>query len=115
MGLTKDFLTMLTATVTLKRASGTDAWGNETYDAPTLHPAFIDPGSTSLGSGEEGGQREGHTVTRRQVITDALGIKPTDILAFDGIDHTVTEVNTVKDEFGDDLYQTLSVEDQKKG
>lgn len=115
MGLDADFLAMLEATVTWKPVSGKDAWGNETYGTPTSQKAFIGDTTATFGNGTEGGQQDRTGVGTTEITMDALGVSVGDILIFGGVDHTVTEVVTTKDEFGNDLYQTVTVENQKKG
>lgn len=115
MGLDADFLSMLEATVTWKAVTGTDAWGNETYGPSSVQRAFIGDTTTSFGVGTEGSQQDRTAVKTTEVIMDALGVSVGDVLTFGAADHTVTEVVTAKDEFGDDLFQTITVENQKKG
>lgn len=115
MGLDRDFLAMLTAPIDLKRNTGTDLWGNETYAVAEAHKGYIAESTSSYGGGEKGGEQDKKAVTTTQVMTDALGIEVGDIIAFGGLDRSVTSVETVKDETGADLYQMSTVEDQKKG
>jgi hypothetical protein len=115
MGLDRDFLEMLTASVEWKPKAAKDKWGNETYGAPVPLKAFIESVTTQYGIGDQGGQRESETVNETQIIVDAVGVKVDDQITYDDTAHTVTQVETPKDEFGDDLYQLLTVQNQKKG
>ena len=115
MGLPRDFLALLRARVVWKHASGKDAWGNETYAPPRTIQANLGSVSESFGTGENGERQEGTRVRTRDVMTDAVGVSVGDVLVIDSADWWVTDVSTESDEDGSDLYQDITVEDQKKG
>lgn len=115
MGLDAGFLSMLEASVVLEKRTDKDKWGNEQYAAPTTERAFIGAVVSGYGEGEVGGQREGKAVRRVDIIMDAVGVTMESRVSFDGDQWYVTQVETVKDEVGNDLYQNVTVEDQKKG
>lgn len=115
MGLDAGFLAMLEASVLLELKTGKDKWGNEEYAAPTTQRAFIGPVVSGYGDGEVGGQQEKKSVRRCDLIMDSVGATLESRLTFDGVPWYVAQVETVKDELGNDLYQNVTVEDQKKG
>lgn len=115
MGLDAGFLQMLTAPVGLRRRTGKDQWGNEVHGAVEQQRGYIATSTTSYGDGTQGGQTQKKAVVRREVLMDALGITVEDILVIDGVECGVEEVQTEKDEVGDDLYQTITVVNEKKG
>lgn len=115
MGLDAAFLSMLTASVQAERRTGKDQWGNETYSAATTEKAFIDTTTFQFGTGTPGEQKDKRAVGTTPIIMDAVGISVGDRITFDGVPRTVTEVETIKDEFGNDLFQNVTVENQKKG
>lgn len=115
MGLDAGFLSMLNASVTLEKRIGKDKWGNEQYAPPTPERAFIGPVSSGYGDGEVGGQQERKTVRSTDLIMDAVGVTTESRITFDGVPWWATQVETVKDELGNDLFQNVTVEDQKKG
>lgn len=115
MGLDAGFLAMLEATVVVERKTGRDKWGNETYDAPTTERTFIGPITTNYGDGEMGKQQEKKSVRSTELIMDSVGVTLESRLTFGGGTWYVSQVETVNDELGNDLYQNVTVEDQKKG
>lgn len=115
MGLDRDFLTMLQAPFVLERRIGEDLWGNDAYDDPEEHNAYIEPATVTFGTGDSGGRQEKKAVAETQMITDAIGIQLEDRVTFDSTAYIVTGVENVRGEFGEDLYQTVTVENQKRG
>lgn len=116
MGLDAGFLSMLQAKADLQRWQGKDNWGNEQYLAPETIQCFINEQSRGLGGlASENQTGEQPYEDSQEVYTDSLGIKPMDKLIWDGTDHWVTEVATLKDEFGDDLFQTVTTSTTRRG
>lgn len=117
MGLSQDFLAMLEARVTVEWFTGQDKWGNDTYSAPVEGVrAYVEPSSTSFGTDDGLGKQDGRTVTQQRLMTDALGIAPKDKVTLeDGRVLHVTDVETAKDEFGDDLYQMITGTTAQRG
>lgn len=115
MGLDADFLALLTGTVVLKRDTGEDTWGNETFGAPETLKAFVSDEEATYGSADEGGEQEKEVVKTASVLLDAVGAKIGDHLVHNNVEYTVTGVTTYRDEFGADLYQSVSIENQQKG
>lgn len=115
MGLDRDFLEMLTAPVVVERWVGADQWGNDTYSAPTTEVSFIDSSSVTFAVPEEGDRTSATPSATTSLLMDGIGIKPRDKITYDAIAHWVVNVDTAKDEFGADLFSTVTVSTTKRG
>lgn len=116
MGLDADFLSMLETTVTLKRNTGHDQWGNETYDVDQSIQCYIMPSDESLGGGDNHEREDGERVVRSDLIIDALDVKVKDKITLPGAIVTyVVGVQTYSDELGADLYQQITVSTSERG
>jgi hypothetical protein len=120
MGLDKDFLAMLEAEATLERFDQKDMWGNDSYLAPETIVCFVEPTNReywvsrqhrSVGRDQ---LQQTRYITQYQLITDAVGIVPGDKLTVQGGLSYVAQAETTNDEFGQTLYQTVSLTDQKE-
>ena len=114
MGLDRDFLSMLSARVRLEKKMGSDQFGNDTYALGVEHAAYVESASSRFGNDEEARKTKDPNITA-SVITDAIGVAPGDRFLIGGSYHWVSEVETMKDEFGNDLYQTSQVTTTKRG
>lgn len=116
MGLDRDFLSMLTADVSLERNLGEDLFGNENYSAPETIPAYVANADTAFGSQDGQGQQDTPTVASVSLTTDAEGIKVKDRFTIPSGDvYYVSSATTGHDEFGQPLYQTVQGQTERRG
>ena len=115
MPLDQGFLDMLQGVVSLERKTGADQWGNDTYAAPTVERAYIDPSTVTFGGERSSDRQESTPTASTSLIMDGIGVEPGDKITFDSIPRWVEQVETTKDEFGVDLYQTITVTTTKRG
>lgn len=84
MPMPPEIKALLPGVITLERYEGEDQWGNDTYHDPeTGIPAFVESTTQSLGTTEAGTQHS-RLVTTYSIITDAIGIKPGDLITLPG-------------------------------
>lgn len=117
MGLDAGFISLLTMRMSWEANTGRDQWGNETYAAAVPNtPCFVTSQTSDFGSHDGQNKSEGDTVTRVEVLTDALGVKIKDRLTLpNGKVVFVTNVDTPQDESGADLMHTINAETAQKG
>ena len=114
MGLDRDFLAMLTATVQREAYAGEDTWGNATYAAATPLACFLNEDVTTFGA-VDGERQEGVTVVTGTFICDAGGAALRDKVTVAGAVGYVTQVETARAADGSPLYLTVTVESTEKG
>ena len=115
MGLDRDFLSLLTASVGYESALEKDTWGNTGYTPLEPVACFIDAANATYGRAVPESFKESQQTATATIYLDAAGAKIGDRITFDSKQHWVTDLVTFKDEFGDDLLQVVTVTDQKKG
>ena len=117
MGLDRDFLTMLEGRMVVERFTGEDEWGNDTYDVPmTDVPTYIETTILTQGAQDGQGKQDTRIITTDTMMTDAIGLKPKDRFTLPGPRVVyASEVQTAKDEYGQDLYQTTTALSVSKG
>lgn len=117
MGLDTAFLALLNATVTVEATTSEDAFGNSVRAAARTEKAYIEPLTSTFGGlTGTGAEQEGRVVTGSRLIMNYSGIRPGDRITLPGgIITYVTQVVTDKDEFGSDLFQTVTVEMTERG
>lgn len=117
MGLDAGFVSLLSMRMTWEANDGQDQWGNESYATPVLAvPCFVTSQASDFGGDDGQNKSEGPTVTRVEVLTDAVGINVKDKLTLpNGKIVFVTNVDTPQDESGADLMHTITAETAQKG
>lgn len=116
MPLSADFLTMLTTTLVMNRNTGSDQWGNETWGNMEDIVCYILPVTQAFGGQDGHNKKDGIRVKQSQIITDAYGIKVKDRIKLPTGEYAyVTEAETFEDQFGEDLFQQVTVETTQKG
>lgn len=115
MGLDADFLELLTVTVVLNRFTGEDSFGNQIYAVVENIQCVIDPSFQSYGQDSSQDQQYANPFYRSSIITDALGLKVRDKIAFQGITYYLITAETTTDEFGVPLFQKSDLESVERG
>lgn len=124
MGLDPDALSMLEGRAFLQRFGEEDKWGNNGYSEKVVINIYLDSGNAVLASLAQNGRADHETVVTATAMTDALGIRPLDLISpFDPRDperttdvvYQVQTVATTYDEYGVDLYQNLTLSTTNRG
>lgn len=114
MGLDAGFLELLTHTVTLKRLTGEDSVGNNTYGADEVIPCFITELNVNFAPNDTQNRQRVGPATGSRIITDYESIMVGDrIVMPDGQVTTVIGAQTLRDET-DNLMQNIDVATEKE-
>lgn len=119
-GLDKDFLGMLETTFYVERKSGVDQWGNEAYLPQTTVPGVqTEPTTRRYGSQDGQNKKDATVVAADSFLVNyvAPGLVPGDRVRRSpaGTPLYVDTEQTFTDEFGEPLYQNISLTSEPRG
>lgn len=124
MGLDADTLAMLEGRALLQRFGAEDKWGNNAFSASEVINIYLDSSGETLAATGMHNREDGETVVSATAMTDALGIKPLDLISpyepgdqnqTTSVVYQVQSVQTTYDEYGVDLYQNLTLSTTNRG
>ena len=116
MGMDPDQRAMLTMAATLERHTGTDQWGNETYDPPEDIPTFLTVDHCDYGVQDGHGSQDAVKVRRMEFVVDGADhAQVQDRWTFESTVGIVTHTDDITDTDGTLILQTISVDTTQRG
>jgi hypothetical protein len=116
MGLSRDFLAMLTARPSWEAYTGDDQWGNNVYAAPVVIEAFVGTLTATGGAQDGQNQQDTETIYSVDLITDyrAIGVKDRLTLQTGRV-VLVASTEVVHDAEGAPLFQNVTATSTPRG